>query len=501
MTDRTQQLAGDSMSSSEPDRPAYLTGVPPEQAQQLAAVNRTGLAALRSYLDAGHAVGFLGAGTSTPLYPLWAGVIAELIDFAVDHGLEEAKAATCRAWADERPDAVVELLRRHLGVSRYREALRAVFRVRRDPGTGRTWTPTHELVCRSPFRAVVTTNYDPGIVDARMRVRPRASGTGFSSWTDELALDRWRTGEVFGEQELPVLFAHGHHNQPEAIVLATTEYRRAYAGKLSRVLGRMVDTWHLVWIGFSFTDQRINGVLREVAEHAGTRIDPGGAPRHVAVMAWDPDPGEDPQTLRTLAEIDYGADLVLYPAPGGDHSALRRLLEGFVAAEYPPPPELPTGRTSAPARTVKPPARADAVSPGADAAAAAATPPVSVPPVRWVPSVESVDPFTGRVEELARLDRWAADPTVRLVGVTAWGGAGKTALVSHWLNRHGGHTARPGLRGVFGWSFYADPSADHWTQALLDWARAEFGRTAGVAGSAGCGGAGVAAGGAAAAGA
>ena len=51
----------------------------------------------------------------------------------------------------------------------------------------------------------------------------------------------------------------------------------------------MVDGWHLVWIGFSFSDQRINGVLREVAEHAGTRVDPGGAPRHVAVMAWDPE--------------------------------------------------------------------------------------------------------------------------------------------------------------------------------------------------------------------
>ena len=66
-------------------------------------------------------------------------------------------------------------------------------------------------------------------------------------------------------------------------MLATTEYRRAYTGKLSRVLDRMVDAWHLVWIGFSFADQRINGVLREVAEHTGTRANPGGPPRHVAV--------------------------------------------------------------------------------------------------------------------------------------------------------------------------------------------------------------------------
>ena len=83
--------------------------------------------------------------------------------------------------------------------------------------------------------------------------------------------------------------------------------------------------------------------------------------------------------------------------------------------------------------------------------------------------------FTGRAEELARLDRWAADPGVRLVGVSAWGGAGKTALVTHWVQAAGGITRRPGLRGVFGWSFYADPSAEHWADGLLDWARHDLG--------------------------
>jgi hypothetical protein len=282
MTDSTQQQPGGSASSSQPDRrAAYLAGVAPEQAQQLAAVNKPGLRALRSYLGSGHAVAFLGAGSSAPLYPLWGGVIAELIDAAAEWGLQEDAAATCHAMAGDRPDAVVELLRRQLGAPRYQAVLREVFRVRRDPTTGWTWTPTQELVCRCPFKAVVTTNYDPGVVDARMRVRPRASSTGFTSWTDELALDRWRTDEVFGDQELPVLFAHGHHNQPDAMVLATTEYRRAYAGKLSEVLSRMVDAWHLVWVGFSFADQHINGVLREVANHTGTEVDPGGAPRHV----------------------------------------------------------------------------------------------------------------------------------------------------------------------------------------------------------------------------
>jgi hypothetical protein len=269
----------------------YLAGLAPEVGRRLSGVNAAGVAALGKYLASGEAVAFLGAGVSAPLYPLWGAVITELVDVAVVRGLGVEPAATCRMLASGQPDAVVEVLRRHLGAARYQAVLREVFRVRRDPESGRSWTPVQELVCRCAFRAVVTTNYDPGIVDARMRVRPRASGTGFASWTDEVALDRWRTGEVFGDAELPVLFAHGHHNQPDAMVLAATEYRRAYAGKLSRVLGSMIDGWHLVWIGFSFTDQRIGGVLREVAEHAGTRVDPGQPVRHVAVMAWDPDSG------------------------------------------------------------------------------------------------------------------------------------------------------------------------------------------------------------------
>jgi tetratricopeptide (TPR) repeat protein len=415
---------------------------------ELARVNEPGLTALRDYLASGQAVAFLGAGVSAPLYPLWTGLIGELVDAAAAR-LDERQADTLRALASQSPEEVVEIVRTALGAGAYREVLRRVLRVRTDPETGRSWTPVQELVCRCAFQAVVTTNYDPGIVNARMRVRPDASATGFTTWEDELGLDQWRTGDVFGADELPVLFAHGQHSRPDSIVLATTEYRRAYAGKLPQVLARLLDG-HLAWLGFSFADQRIAAVLREVADRTGTRIDPGAAPRHIAVMAWDPDAaGNDPVTLARRAEIAYGAQLILYPAPHGDHSALARLLAELTDARFPPAADVPASVTASPA------------------------PPPGLP-MRWVPDAERLEHFTGRAEELARLDRWAADPQVRLVAVTAWGGAGKTALVSRWI-QEGGAAKRPGIRGVFGWSFYADPSAEYWAEDLLDWARQELG--------------------------
>jgi hypothetical protein len=314
----------------------YLAAVSVGQREKLARVNRPGLEALRRYLAAGQAVAFLGAGVSAPLYPLWTGLITELVA-AASGQLTEEQAATCLVLARESPEEVVEFVRRGLGPGRYREVLRDVLRVRTDPETGRSWTPVQELICRCPFKAVVTTNYDPGIVDARMRVRPSASAIGFTTWEDELGLDGWRTGDVFGESELPVLFAHGQHNRPDSVVLATTEYRRAYAGKLPHVLGGLVQTSHLAWIGFSFADQRIAAILHEIADRTRIRIDPARPPRHVAVMAWDPAAtAYDPGVLAQRVEIAYGARLVLYPAPSGDQLALAALLEAFTDPRFPP---------------------------------------------------------------------------------------------------------------------------------------------------------------------
>jgi tetratricopeptide (TPR) repeat protein len=437
----------------------YLSGLPDPQRAALAQVNKPGREALDEYLGSGEAVAFLGAGTSAPLYPLWTGLIAALVDAAADK-LGEEEAATLRALAAQNPEEAVEIVRRRLGSpADYQAALRRALRVRTDPESGRTWTPVQELVCRCNFKGLVTTNYDPGIVDARMRVRPHASGTGFTTWDDEIALDRWRTGEAFGEIELPVLYAHGQHNRLDGVVLATTEYRRAYEGKLSRVLGRLVDAGHLAWIGFSFADQRIAAILREVAQESGTRLEPGAESRHVAIMPWDPAAeGNDPGILAARAEIAFGAKVVLYPVPGGDHSALATLLAGLVDPRYPPAPDLPA-----------------TPSPVTMATGSACTAEEAALPAKWVPSTEPVEHFTGRVEELMRLDRFAADPEVSLVGVTAWGGAGKTALVTHWVQEASGPQRRPDLHGVFVWSFYADASAEHWANVMLEWAADQFG--------------------------
>ena len=127
------------------------------------------------------------------------------------------------------------------------------------------------------------------------------------------------------------------------------------------------------------------------------------------------------------------------------------------------------------------PGRRSSAGPSTRSGSSSADP--SAPVMTWEHGVEQVGHFVGRAEELARLDRWAADPKIHLIGVSAWGGAGKTALVAHWIEQ-GGPASRPEVQGVFGWTFNTDPSTENWSAALFEWAEREFGLAASTAHSA-----------------
>ena len=71
--------------------------------------------------------------------------------------------------------------------------------------------------------------------------------------------------------------------------------------------------------------------------------------------------------------------------------------------------------------------------------------------VRWVPPPEPVAHFTGRAEELARLDRWAADPQVAPGRGDAPGaGRGRPRWSPTGSRRRAGSARRPGYGGCSG---------------------------------------------------
>ena len=66
----------------------------------------------------------------------------------------------------------------------------------------------------------------------------------------------------------------------------------------------------------------------------------------------------------------------------------------------------------------------------------------------------------GREKELAALDAAWAKPTLNVYTLVAWGGAGKTSLVFHWVQTRFAANGWPGVERYFDWSFYSQGTGE-----------------------------------------
>lgn len=111
-------------------------------------MNKPGLTALRDYLATGQAVAFLGAGVSVPLYPLWNGLIGELVDAAAGRleGTQAPRRHRDQAPLDETMYANRVLFSEEL-FEAYRHFMRTLFTM---------WTSTD---ADAPLRAPVESQW------------------------------------------------------------------------------------------------------------------------------------------------------------------------------------------------------------------------------------------------------------------------------------------------------------------------------------------------------
>lgn len=282
----------------------------------------------------GHAIAFVGAGASAGLYPLWTGLIRLLAAEAVDQGL--AMADDQAYWLDPttKPQQAARGIKQALGSGTYADVLRRIFSPRRG-ADGHFFTPVQQHLLQLGFRGIVTTNYDPGLLEARKAVRPLCAGvgSGFATWRDQDTITRWLTGAAFEEAACPILFAHGYYERSETIVLGAGEYRDAYRSD-QPFLQLMKALWgreQLVFVGFGFSDPWLDFIVDAAISETGVRAT--AAPQHVAVIslsrAYTPE-------LRRSARDAYNADPLFYPVTrdaGGSesHSILLTILEELCA--------------------------------------------------------------------------------------------------------------------------------------------------------------------------
>ncbi len=417
---------------------------------------------LRALLGGGKAISFVGAGTSAGLYPLWGGLITRLVDETKARG--RASDAERAAWLKQRndyPDQVVRGIKTALGEGIYAETLRRLFGPKAGPD-GNHFTPIHAALLRLKFRAHITTNFDPGLLEARIALRPDLRGTSYATWKDGDAVARWQNGDIFTDQPCPILFAHGSWERSDTIVLGMGEYREAYRpGAFRRLLDHLWSTEHLVFAGFSFADDWVKFIANEVLTTGGRRTT---EPRHVALIGLPSDEEYAP-FMRDLFVDQYDAEPLFYRVvkksdQPDDHSAL---LDILVALGGGAPPAgagtRPGGLPPTPPPLAPPPV---ATPPSAPVRASAMM-------AQWTHETTEDDRYTGRTDALTRLDRGCADPDVRVIGVTGMGGLGKTSLIGHWLKRTNGARGRP-FAGLFFWSFYADRDVKNFAATFVAFA-------------------------------
>jgi tetratricopeptide (TPR) repeat protein len=389
---------------------------------------------LRQRLASDSAVAFTGAGTSAELYPLWPELIKKLADTALESKMiDTAGRAFWLRSAQTSPLEIGQAIKDKFGPQQYASAMRGAF-APRTTIDGRSYTKIHSALLRIPFRGFVTTNYDPGLLEARQNERPGIVDTGYSTWQDRNDVQAWLTGEIFRAGAAPILFAHGFYERPETIIFTLNDYHAAYQQRLyKRAFDKLWTQERLVIVGFSFSDPWLQH-LSKVAVADTRSCNP---PRHIAVIGLRSDQAYTPE-MRQLFLNTYDAQVLFYPVEITDgrenHDALRVLLEDF-AHPHEEPAKLRKHAQGTKFRQ------------------------------EWVHETTNDSRYVGRKVTLDRLDRWAADPQVQVISITGLGGLGKTALVGHWLKDR-----QPALRQnvVFFWSFYADRAVKPFLERFLE---------------------------------
>ena len=278
-------------------------------------------------LETGEAVGFVGAGASAPLYPLWTGLIETLADEAVTTRKADGRKRDfwCRK-ASEKPDKIAKQIRDVLDTGVYAGLMRRLFGPK--PDGGRRFTDTHARLLGLPFQGFVTTNYDPCLDEACFELRKARKPVPFT-WSDD-RVELWWREEPADARELPILHAHGRFDDSDSLVLCIDDYRKVYgeAAPYRELLGHLFTRKRLVFVGFGFSDPWVTSFADRVSTLTGIRD--ALAPPHIAVLGLPEAELADADLHAADLEESLRAEVLFYPVgPGHDHSALMTLLDAL----------------------------------------------------------------------------------------------------------------------------------------------------------------------------
>jgi hypothetical protein len=203
---------------------------------------------LAAFMKDGAVIGITGAGVSVPLFPTWSSLLATMLQEAEKGGLLDRTEVP--EW-----DSQIEADPLELANSLENLFTRKIFRAkfsRRFANPSGACTQTHGVIAGLNLRGVITLNYDDGHEVAYAQTG-RKPNSGRSQ--DEATLTRWLQGEIFRDQNSPILHLHGDVSDPERMILTADDYNQFYQMSLPDAF--IKQTWRsdrLLAVGFGFTD-------------------------------------------------------------------------------------------------------------------------------------------------------------------------------------------------------------------------------------------------------
>ena len=308
--------------------------------------NETAKQQLLGTLKSRRAVLLAGSGSSKFVgYPLWNQLADEMKQIFAPH-LTWAADMSAMTFAGR----IVDEIKRNNQLQDYYNFLDRRFEPR--PDRAKQHDDFHVALVQSGFCGLVTTNYEEVIESAVSEAYTSDVGPWRCAPLDLCKRRSYRVFDFFrslatGERPRWVLHLHGHHSNPEGIILTEENYLRNYGeqpvydahGRAQnvrldslhrKVLWTLLATHPLVFVGFSLQDGFFNHMLSVVRDD----FELGSDPTHYALMGATTE--EDRKRiweylrLRNTMPVFYQVP----EAPVGqeqDHNDLKRLVNELAA--------------------------------------------------------------------------------------------------------------------------------------------------------------------------
>ncbi len=270
--------------------------------------------ALVESVRAGNCILFAGAGASADAkLPTWQELVMQLIDRVRDAGTVSESEIEEIASLLEAGDLLIlaDFCRERLGKHDFAEYLGKAL-----SDTNRS-SRIHRLLAGIPFRAAITSNFDPFIENSRKGVRvilpetmDRLGGVGVE-------------GILSDQGVFPVVKIHGSYDAVDSIILTHGDFRDALfkMPMYRQFLSRLFTDVTIFFYGYALKDPSVDFVLQELMTLYEGRTRP-----HYALM---PNPGT---IKREYLRRGYNIRIIPYELWNGSHMAAVSFLEALVHA-------------------------------------------------------------------------------------------------------------------------------------------------------------------------